>query len=73
MQGNKVHYRHLMLFFHRKGKNAAQSRKKICAVYDESAIAELCRGDLLGLKLVILEDKEPPGRHSILMKIRLKL
>jgi len=37
---NKVHFRHLMLFFYRKGKNATQAANKICAVYSEGAVAE---------------------------------
>jgi len=37
---NKVHFRHLMLFFYQKGKNATQATNKICAVYGESAVAE---------------------------------
>lgn len=32
MEGNKVHYRQLMLFFYQKGKNATQTANKICAV-----------------------------------------
>jgi len=40
MEENKVHFRHLMLFFYRKGKNATQAANKICAVYGEGAVAE---------------------------------
>ncbi|XP_026673180.1 histone-lysine N-methyltransferase SETMAR-like, partial [Ceratina calcarata] len=40
MVANKVRYRHLMLFFFRKGKNATQAANKICAVYCEDAVAE---------------------------------
>ena len=40
MEENKVHFRHLMLFFYRKGKNAIQAANKICAVYGEGTIAE---------------------------------
>ena len=40
MEENKVHFRHLMLFFYGKGKNATQAANKICAVYGEGAIAE---------------------------------
>ena len=40
MDDNKVHFRHLVLFFYRKGKNATQAANKICAVYDEGAVAE---------------------------------
>jgi len=35
MEDNKVHFRHLMLFFYRKGKNATQAAK-IYAVYGEA-------------------------------------
>ncbi|KOX81057.1 Histone-lysine N-methyltransferase SETMAR [Melipona quadrifasciata] len=40
MEENKVHFRHLMLFFYRKGKNATQAANRICAVYGEGAVAE---------------------------------
>jgi len=40
MEEKKVHFRHLILFFHRKGKNAIQAANKICAVYGEGAVAE---------------------------------
>jgi len=40
MEENKVHFRHLMLFFYRKGKNATQVANKICAVYGEGAAAK---------------------------------
>jgi len=40
MEENKVHFRHLMLFFYRKSKNATQAANKICAVYGENAVAE---------------------------------
>jgi len=39
MEENKVHFRHLMLFFYWKGKNAIQAANKICAVYGD-AVAE---------------------------------
>ena len=35
-----MHFRHLMLFFYRKGKNATQAANKICVVYGEDAVAE---------------------------------
>jgi len=40
MEENKVHFRYLMLFFCRKGKNVTQAANKICAVYDEGTVAE---------------------------------
>jgi len=39
LEENKVHFRHLMLFFYRKGKNAIQAAK-ICAVYGKGAVAD---------------------------------
>lgn len=38
MEANKEHFRHLMLFFHRQGLNAAETHRRICAVYGESAL-----------------------------------
>jgi len=40
MEENKVHFRHLMLFFYRKSKNVTQTANKICAVYSKGAVAE---------------------------------
>ncbi|XP_017795782.1 PREDICTED: histone-lysine N-methyltransferase SETMAR-like [Habropoda laboriosa] len=67
MEANKVHYRHLMLFFYRKGKYATQATNKICAVYGEGAVADRTvrkwsarfkAGDFS------LEDQERLGRPS---------
>jgi len=43
MAENKEHFRHIMLFYFRKGKNISQTQKKICAVHGESAIDSTCR------------------------------
>ncbi|XP_023230347.1 histone-lysine N-methyltransferase SETMAR-like [Centruroides sculpturatus] len=44
MAENKEHFRHIMLFYFRKGKNASQTQKKICSVYGEGAIDDsTCR------------------------------
>ena len=40
LEENKVHFRHLMLFFYQKDKNATRAANKICAVYDKGAVAE---------------------------------
>ena len=38
------HFRHIMLFYYRKGKNATQSCKKICSVYGADAVDDsTCR------------------------------
>ncbi|KAJ4438639.1 hypothetical protein ANN_14586 [Periplaneta americana] len=39
MEDKKGHYRHLMLFYYRKGKTASQTKIKICAVYGEDAVS----------------------------------
>ncbi|CAK9833044.1 Histone-lysine N-methyltransferase SETMAR [Anthophora retusa] len=67
MVANKVHYRHLMLYFFRKGKNATQAANKICAVYGEGAVAErTVRKWFARFKAgdFDLEDQERPGRPS---------
>ena len=40
MEENKVYFRHLMLFYYRKGENATQAINKISALYGESTLAE---------------------------------
>lgn len=40
MDENKEHFRHVMLFYFRKEKNASQTARKICSVYGEGAVAE---------------------------------
>jgi len=68
MEENKVHFRHLMLFFYRKDKNATQAANKICAVYGEGAVGErTVRKWFARFKTgdFNLEDQECPGRPSI--------
>lgn len=40
MEENKQHFRHVMLFYFKQGKNAAQTQKKICAVYGKNTVNE---------------------------------
>ena len=40
MENQKEHYRHILLFYFRKGKNASQARKKLCALYGDEALKE---------------------------------
>ncbi|XP_046813879.1 histone-lysine N-methyltransferase SETMAR-like [Vespa crabro] len=35
MENNKQHFRHILLFYYRKGKNAVKARKKLIDVYGE--------------------------------------
>ncbi|XP_018055291.1 PREDICTED: histone-lysine N-methyltransferase SETMAR-like [Atta colombica] len=65
MEENKVHFRYLMLFFCRKGKNVTQAANKICAVYDEGIVAErTVQKWFASLKLVIsiLNNQERSSR-----------
>ncbi|GFU68835.1 histone-lysine N-methyltransferase SETMAR [Trichonephila clavipes] len=38
MQNDKQHFRHILLFYYRKGKNAVQARKKLTDVYGEGVL-----------------------------------
>ncbi|GFV79187.1 histone-lysine N-methyltransferase SETMAR [Trichonephila clavipes] len=38
MESDKHHFRHILLFYYRKGKNAVQARKKLTDVYGEGLL-----------------------------------
>ncbi|GFX67972.1 mariner Mos1 transposase [Trichonephila clavipes] len=40
MENQKEHFCHILLFYFRKGKNASQAHKKLCAVYGDEALKE---------------------------------
>nr|KAF6374223.1 hypothetical protein mPipKuh1_009456 [Pipistrellus kuhlii] len=40
MENQKEHFRHILLFYFCKGKNASQAHKKLCAVYGDEALKE---------------------------------
>ncbi|KAK1124534.1 hypothetical protein K0M31_006882 [Melipona bicolor] len=40
MEKQDVHFRHILLYYFRKGKNASQAQKKLCAVYGDEALKE---------------------------------
>ncbi|EZA56911.1 hypothetical protein X777_02762 [Ooceraea biroi] len=40
MENQSEHFRNTLLFYYRKGKNAVQARKKLCAVYGEDVLSE---------------------------------
>lgn len=68
MENNKVHFRHLMVFYFRKGKNAAETVRKIAAVYGEGCVAEsTVRKWFARFKNgnFELEDQERSGRPSV--------
>ena len=37
---NEKHFWHIMLYYFKKGKNTADTHKKICAVYGEGAVTD---------------------------------
>ena len=54
MEEKKQHFRHIMLYYFKKGENATEMHKKICAVCGEGAVtdrtcqkwfAKFCAGD----------------------------
>ena len=56
MEEKKQHFRHIMLYYFKKGKNATETQKQICAVYGEGAVtdrtcqkwfAKFCAGESL--------------------------
>ena len=38
--GRKKHFRHITLYYFKKGKNATEMHKKICALYGQGAVAD---------------------------------
>ena len=35
-----THFRHIILYYFKKGKNAIETRKKICTVHGEGAVTD---------------------------------
>ena len=40
MEEKKQHFRHIMLYYFKKGKNTTETQKKICVVYGEGAVTD---------------------------------
>ena len=40
MEEKKQHFRHIMLYYFKKGNATETHTKKICAVYEESAVTD---------------------------------
>ena len=40
MEEKKQHFRHIMFYYFKKGKNATKMQKKICAVCGEGAVTD---------------------------------
>ena len=65
MENQKEHYRHILLFYFRKGKNASRARKKLCAVYGDEALKERqCQNQFDKFRSgdFSLKDEKPSGR-----------
>ena len=54
MEDKKQRFWHIMLYYFKKGENATETQKKVCAVYGEGAVtdqtcqkwfAKFCAGD----------------------------
>ena len=67
MEENTQHFWHIMLYYFKKGKNATETQKKICAVCGEGAVTDqmcqkcfamFCAGDFL------LDDAPQSGRPA---------
>ncbi|KOC62520.1 hypothetical protein WH47_04180 [Habropoda laboriosa] len=67
MSENKEHFRHIMLFYFRKGKNASESCKKICTVYGVNAVDDsTCRKRFRKFKEGYFDLKDAPRtRRSV--------
>jgi len=40
MSENQEHFRHILFFYYKKGKNAAQAKEKINCVYRKNALTK---------------------------------
>ena len=40
MEENMQHFQHIMFYYFKKGNNATEMQKKICAVYGEGAVTD---------------------------------
>ena len=40
MEEKNQQFRHIMLYYFKKGKNATEMQKQICAVYGEGAVTD---------------------------------
>lgn len=67
MEPTKEHFRHILLYYFRKGKNAAQVAKKLRDVYGDKALKETqCQSWFVKFRLgdFSLKDKPRSGRPS---------
>ena len=43
MEGKNKHFRHILLFYFRKGKKALEAHKEICEVYGVNCLTDSCQ------------------------------
>ena len=61
------HFRHILLYYFRKGKNSVQTRKKLYDVYGEKSLTERqCQNWLAGFRSGNFDLKDAPrsGRRT---------
>ena len=67
MEPTKEHFRHILLYYFRKGKNAEQVAKKLCDLYVDNALKERqCRNWFITFRSGDFSLKDNPhlGRPS---------
>ena len=69
MEEKKQHFRHIMLYYFKKGKNATETHKKICAVCGKVLwLIELVKG---GLRTFVLETSRWTMLHDQVDQLKL--
>lgn len=74
MNVNKEHFRNILLFYFRKGKNAAESCRDICDVYGKEAITHsTCKNWFKRFRSgeLSLEDAPRSGRPSEIVSLEI--
>ena len=67
MECKNKHFRHILLFYFRKGKKAAEAHKEICEVYGVNCSMERTCQNLFNIfcsRDFSLKDDQHSGRHS---------
>ena len=75
MEEQDAHFRHILLYYFRKGKNASQARKKSCAVYGNEALKERqCQNWFTKFRFadLSLKNDQRPGRPVEVDETRIK-
>ena len=64
----KQHFWHIILYHFKKGKNATETHKKICAVYGEDAVTDRVKS---GLRSCVLEISRWAMLHGRVAQLKL--